>query len=72
MSASSREGGVTDPPTGCAREGVHKTLTLQGAISLIFPSSFRGPQMGGQIRRGWIWRFWGAPIFSPEVPNTYF
>ena len=28
----------------------------------------RGPQMGGQIRRGRIWRFWGAPIFSPEVP----
>ena len=23
--------------------------------------------MGGQIRRGRIWRFWGAPIFSPEV-----
>ena len=32
----------------------------------------RGPQMGGQIRRGRIWRFWGAPIFSPESPNTYF
>ena len=27
--------------------------------------------MGGQIRRGRIWRFWGAPIFSPEVRNTY-
>ena len=25
--------------------------------------------MGGQIRRGRIWRFWGAPIFSPEVPK---
>ena len=25
--------------------------------------------MGGQIRRGWFWRFWGAPIFRPEVPN---
>ena len=26
--------------------------------------------MGGWIRHGWIWLFWGAPIFSPEVPNT--
>ena len=33
---------------------------------------FRGPQMGGQIRRGRIWRFWGAPIFSPEVPKHPF
>ena len=33
----------------------------------------REPQMGGQIRRGRIWRFWGAPIFSPEVRrNTHF
>ena len=23
--------------------------------------------MGGWIRRGWIWRFWGTPIFRPEV-----
>ena len=30
---------------------------------------FRGPQMGG---RGRIWHFWGAPIFSPEVPNHLF
>ena len=29
----------------------------------------RWPQMGGQIRRGWIWRFWVAPIFRPEVPK---
>ena len=28
--------------------------------------------MGGQIRRGWIWRFWGAPIFSPKVPKYLF
>ena len=27
--------------------------------------------MGGQIRRGRIWRFWGAPIFSPEVPKPF-
>ena len=31
----------------------------------------RGPQMGGEIRRGWIWRFWGAPIFRPEAPNPF-
>ena len=30
---------------------------------------FRGPQMGRQIRRGWIWRFGGPPIFRPEVPK---
>ena len=45
--------------------------------NLIFPMlrleiDFRGPQMGGQIRRGRIWRFWGAPIFSPEVPKYLF
>ena len=28
--------------------------------------------MGGQIRRGRIWRFWGAPLFSPEVPKDLF
>ena len=33
---------------------------------------FRGPRMGGWIRRGWISRFWGAPIFSPEVPKFLF
>ena len=27
---------------------------------------FRGPRMGGWIRRGWIWRFWGHP------QNAYF
>ena len=27
--------------------------------------------MGGQIRRGWSWRFWGAPIFCPEVPKPF-
>ena len=32
----------------------------------------RGPQMGGQISHGRIWRFWGAPIFSPEVPKYLF
>ena len=35
------------------------------------PPMFRGPQMGGQIRRGWIWRFRGAPIFRPEVPKPF-
>ena len=33
---------------------------------------WKRPQMGGQIRRGWIWRFWGAPIFRPEVPKYLF
>ena len=32
---------------------------------------FIGPQMGCQIRRGWIWRFWGALIFRPEVPKPF-
>ena len=32
---------------------------------------FRGPQMGGQIRRGRSWRFWGAPIFRPEIPKPF-
>ena len=27
--------------------------------------------MGGQIRRGWIWRFWGAPIFRPEAAKPF-
>ena len=27
--------------------------------------------MGGQICRGWIWRFRGAPIFHPEVPKPF-
>ena len=27
--------------------------------------------MGGQIRRGWIWRFWGAPIFRPDAPKPF-
>ena len=29
----------------------------------------RGPRKW--IRRGWIWRFWGAPIFRPEVPKPF-
>ena len=33
---------------------------------------FRGPSMGGWIRRGWSWRFWDAPIFTPEVPKCLF
>ena len=27
--------------------------------------------MRGWVRRSWIWRFWGAPIFHPEVPNPF-
>ena len=25
--------------------------------------------MGGWIRRGWLSRFWGTPIFSQEIPS---
>ena len=28
--------------------------------------------MGGPIRRGRIWRFWGAPLFNPEAPKYLF
>ena len=42
------------------------------AVQLHCRRSFREPQMGGQIRRGRIWRVWGAPIFSPEVPKCLF
>ena len=28
-------------------------------------------EWGGWIRRGWIWRFLGAPIFRPEVPKPF-
>ena len=31
----------------------------------------RGPRMGAWIRHGWISRFGGAPIFSPEVPKPF-
>ena len=31
----------------------------------------REPQMGGQICRGWNWRFSGAPIFRPEIPKPF-
>ena len=30
----------------------------------------RGPRVGVWICRGWIWGFWGAQIFIPEVPNS--
>ena len=39
---------------------------------VLYITNIRGPQMGGQIRRGRIWRFWGAPIFSPEIPKYLF
>ena len=35
-------------------------------------TSSGGRKWGGQIVRGRIWRFWGAPIFSPEVPKYPF
>ena len=42
------------------------------AFQLLILILVRGPQMGGQIHRGRIWRLWGAPIFSPEVPKYLF
>ena len=45
-------------------------FSFRGNIRQTHP--FRGPRMGGWIRRGRIWRFWGAPIFSPEVPKYQF
>ena len=44
-----------------------------GGFRVVFPSlpEFRGPRMGGWIRRGWIWRFWSAPVFRPEVPKPF-
>ena len=34
--------------------------------------TIRGPQMGGQIRRGRIWRFWGRPNFQSRDPQIPF
>ena len=34
----------------------------------LFPK-FRGPRMGGWIRRGWISRFWGHPDFQSRSPK---
>ena len=44
---------------------------IEGSVFL-YQLLVRGLRMGGWIRRGWIWRFWGTPIFSPEAPNTCF
>ena len=35
-----------------------------------FAQNIRGPQVGGQIRRGWIWRFLGRPEFRSRGPKT--
>ena len=58
----------------CGSPGLHQSpaLNLGGMGPLFRGLGFRGPQMGGQIRRGRICRFWGAPIFSPEVPKYLF
>ena len=37
----------------------------------IYSLNFRGPRMGGWIRRVWISSFWGAPIFRAEVPKPF-
>ena len=53
---------------GSSRKSGGKILKHSMALDL-FPLSSEGPERGGRIRRGWIWRFRGAPIFSPEVPH---
>ena len=53
-------GSLESPPSG------------PGKTSRCCELIIRGPQMGGQICRGRIWRFWGTPIFSPEVPKYLF
>ena len=58
-----KRGGRGVASKGGAKRKKGRAKTGQKYVSL------RGPQMGGQIRRGWIWRFRGAPIFRPEVPK---
>ena len=55
------------PPAFFAAVFISKGQQVQNPTPLI-----RGPQMGGQIRHCRIWRFWGPPIFSPEVPKYQF
>ena len=43
--------------------------TLRDTPVPLYNRTFPWPRMGGWVRHGWISRFWGAPIFSPEVPK---
>ena len=52
------------------------TYCYRETTSVIPPPIVRGPRVAhpprGWIRRGvWIWCFWGAPIFRPEVPKPF-
>ena len=64
-------------PSPAVEEAHHIRTQSLSLCSFLLPDSFvsedaivRGPQTGGWIRRGSIWRFRGAPIFSPEAPRT--
>ena len=47
---------------------VHIELLFRNAPAKVHELTFFGLVCRGHSR-GWIWRFWGAPIFRPEVPN---
>ena len=58
---------------------VQNTYRHEKLISNCFQGSYRDnrtellqrPRIGGWIRRGWILRSWGAPIFHPDVPKPF-
>ena len=51
-------------------EGCNKKANIDSTFSTISTAlHFRRAEY---VRRGWIRRFWGAPIFSPEVPKPLF
>ena len=49
-----------------ARAGSAEKVTSKNVTS-----NEKSSEMWGWICRGWIWRFWGVPIFCPEVPKTF-
>ena len=60
---------------GPTRKPRHASVLARTPTRKRFPHSTvsvcdRGPQMRGQIRRGRIWRFWGAPDFPSRSPKT--
>ena len=58
--------------TRCIVKGEAQKSPLFSRFSEGFCFLIQRATNGGQIRRGWIWRFWGAPIFGPEVPKYLF
>ena len=65
------------PPPPCAgrcrtESWVWKSVALHGGVAATVAGVALHCATKGQIRRGRIWRFWGAPIFSPEVPKHLF